>query len=95
MSRYGDPFVKTFGFGNPKTPGVTLLQPIETSNLAFHEIRKLDGTAGACIDVFSCKLFDPQIAVGVSIAAFGGRVAAMSLLVRGEASPLRPTPGWF
>lgn len=88
MSRYGPPFVATFGLASPKTAGVSLLQPIETSNLAYHEVPGPDGTSGACIDVFSCKLFDPQVAVAVSVAVFGGDVAAMTMLVRGIA------PGW-
>uniref|UniRef100_A0A6C0F3V7 S-adenosylmethionine decarboxylase n=1 Tax=viral metagenome TaxID=1070528 RepID=A0A6C0F3V7_9ZZZZ len=56
MVPYGDPQVVMFGTGNKK--GYTLIQLIETSNIAAHFVEENNSMY---LDVFSCKDFDPQV----------------------------------
>jgi S-adenosylmethionine/arginine decarboxylase-like enzyme len=56
MVAYGDPQIVMFGTGNKK--GYTLIQLIETSNIAAHFVEENNSMY---LDVFSCKDFDPSI----------------------------------
>ena len=56
MVAYGDPQIVMFGTGNKK--GYTLIQLIETSNIAAHFVEENNTMY---LDVFSCKDFDPEI----------------------------------
>ena len=56
MVAYGDPQIVMFGTGNKK--GYTLIQLIETSNIAGHFVEENNTMY---LDVFSCKDFDPEI----------------------------------
>ena len=56
MVAYGEPQVVMFGSGNKK--GYTLIQLIETSNIAAHFVEENNSMY---LDVFSCKDFDPLI----------------------------------
>jgi len=56
MVAYGEPNIVHFGKHDPSLAGWTVVQLIETSNIVAH-FNDFDGTA--CIDVFSCKPFDP------------------------------------
>jgi S-adenosylmethionine/arginine decarboxylase-like enzyme len=56
MKAYGDPQIVMFGTGNKK--GYTLIQLIETSNIAAHFVEENNSMY---LDVFSCKDFDPAI----------------------------------
>jgi S-adenosylmethionine/arginine decarboxylase-like enzyme len=56
MVAYGEPQVVMFGSGNKK--GYTLIQLIETSNIAAHFVEENNSMY---LDVFSCKDFDPQV----------------------------------
>jgi S-adenosylmethionine/arginine decarboxylase-like enzyme len=56
MVAYGDPQIVMFGTGNKK--GYTLIQLIETSNIAAHFVEENNTMY---LDVFSCKDFDPAI----------------------------------
>ena len=60
MVAYGAPRIVMFGEGNKK--GYTLVQLIETSNITAHFIEE---TNDIYLDVFSCKSFDPKIAVKI------------------------------
>lgn len=53
MVAYGEPQVVMFGSGNKK--GYTLIQLIETSNIAAHFVEENNSMY---LDVFSCKDFD-------------------------------------
>ena len=53
MKPYGEPQVVMFGEGNKR--GYTLIQLIETSNIAGHFCEESNN---AYLDVFSCKPFD-------------------------------------
>jgi len=56
MKAYGDPQIVMFGTGNKK--GYTLIQLIETSNIAGHFVEENNTMY---LDVFSCKDFDPEV----------------------------------
>lgn len=56
MVPYGEPRVVHFGKG--KKQGNTLIQLIETSNIAVHFV---EATNDMYFDLFSCKDFDPKI----------------------------------
>lgn len=56
MVAYGEPQVVMFGSGNKK--GYTLIQLIETSNIAAHFVEENNSMY---LDVFSCKDFDPDV----------------------------------
>lgn len=60
MVAYGEPQIVHFGDGD--LSGWTLVQLIETSNITAHFC---DNNGDAYIDVFSCKEFDPEIALAV------------------------------
>jgi S-adenosylmethionine/arginine decarboxylase-like enzyme len=56
MVPFGQPQVVMFGSGNKK--GYTLIQLIETSNIAAHFVEENNSMY---LDVFSCKDFDPEV----------------------------------
>jgi S-adenosylmethionine decarboxylase len=56
MVAYGEPQIVHFGTGNKA--GYTLIQLIETSNIAAHFVEENDSLY---LDVFSCKPFDKKI----------------------------------
>ena len=56
MKAYGEPQIVMFGEGNKK--GYTLIQLIETSNIAGHFCEE---TNDLYLDVFSCKPFDKEV----------------------------------
>ena len=61
MTAFGEPQIVRFG-EDPKVTGFTLIQLIETSNIAAHFC---DYSGEAYIDVFSCKKFDIKDAIAV------------------------------
>jgi S-adenosylmethionine/arginine decarboxylase-like enzyme len=60
MIAYGEPRIVKFGAGNKK--GYTLVQLIETSDITAHFVEETDD---AYFDVFSCKSFNPSIAIDI------------------------------
>jgi S-adenosylmethionine decarboxylase len=56
MVAFGEPQVVMFGSGNKK--GYTLIQLIETSNIAAHFVEENNSMY---LDVFSCKDFDANV----------------------------------
>lgn len=60
MVPYGEPQVINFGEGNKA--GFTLIQLIETSNIAAHFCNE---TGDVYLDVFSCKWFDHETVMDV------------------------------
>ena len=65
MVAYGEPQVVKFGSGNKA--GYTLVQLIETSNICAHFVEENDTMY---LDIFSCKPFDPQVAIDIATDAF-------------------------
>ena len=56
-------------FGDGELEGWSAMQFIETSSLTIHA----DEFSGRCyVDVFSCKTFEPELAVAIAVAHFGG-----------------------
>lgn len=62
MKAYGEPLLKHFAEHVPEAAGYSLVQLIETSAITGHFC---DKSGDAYIDIFSCKDFDPSIAVAV------------------------------
>jgi S-adenosylmethionine/arginine decarboxylase-like enzyme len=60
MVAYDEPRIVRFGSGNKK--GYTLVQLIETSDITTHFVEETDD---AYFDVFSCKSFNPSIAIAM------------------------------
>jgi S-adenosylmethionine/arginine decarboxylase-like enzyme len=58
MVAYGRPLLKHFAAHDPSKGGYTLVQLIETSNIAVHFV---DSNGTLYGNVFSCKAFDPAI----------------------------------
>ena len=61
MRAYGPPQTVRFG-EDPAVTGITLVQLIETSNITGHFC---DQTGEAYIDIFSCRKFAVEDAIGV------------------------------
>ncbi len=59
MKRFGEPQIVHFGEAE-QVAGYTLVQLIETSDITAHFA---NATNSAYIDIFSCKLYDPQLVV--------------------------------
>ena len=56
-------------FGGDELEGWSALQFIETSSITIHA----DEVFGRCfIDVFSCRLFDSDVAAAIAVEHFGG-----------------------
>ena len=62
MVAYGEPIIEHFATHSHEAAGYTLLQMIETSNIAAHFAENI---GQVYIDVFSCKAFDAELALGV------------------------------
>lgn len=62
MKAYGEPFLEDFANEDSIKGGYTLLQPIETSNIAGHFVTE---SGDFYLDIFSCKDFDENIALNV------------------------------
>jgi S-adenosylmethionine/arginine decarboxylase-like enzyme len=60
MVAYGKPRIVMFGDGNKK--GYTLVQLIETSNITAHFVEETDAVY---LDIFSCKKYNPDVAIAV------------------------------
>jgi len=60
MKSYGETILEHFAEHDPEAAGYSLLQLIETSSITGHFV---DKNGDAYIDIFSCKPFDPEIAV--------------------------------
>lgn len=65
MKAYGEPQIVHFGIGNKA--GYTLIQLIETSNIAAHFCEE-DGAV--YMDIFSCKDFSKETAESIMKAYF-------------------------
>ena len=77
MVAYGEPQVVNFGTGNKA--GFTLVQLIETSNICAHFCNE-DGAV--YLDVFSCKPFDPDVAIKVFVEYFDPKGAEFDFVER-------------
>ena len=62
MVAYGEPVLAHFATHLPEAAGYSLVQLIETSAVTGHFC---DASGDAYLDVFSCKDFDSEVAIGV------------------------------
>lgn len=77
MVPYGAPQVVMFGSGNKK--GYTLIQLIETSNIAAHFVEENNSMY---LDVFSCKDFDPDVVQEAVHEFFDAQKFSTNLILR-------------
>ncbi|MBI1974300.1 MAG: polyamine aminopropyltransferase [Candidatus Zambryskibacteria bacterium] len=82
MKRFGGFQYYNFGHAKSKTSGPSFVQLIETSSIVGHVSNYWDGTL--YLDLFTCKDFDPQVAVDFAREFFGARVAFSVFLERGS-----------
>lgn len=87
MTPYGPPQIVMFGTGNKK--GYTLVQLIETSNIAAHFVEESNDMF---LDVFSCKKFD-TFAVECLVKGFFQPNNIKSHYLERFAEP-KDEPGW-
>ena len=80
MVAYGDPVIEHFATHSHEAAGYTLLQMIETSNIAAHFAENI---GQVYIDVFSCKAFDVEVALGICKKYFKPTQANMHNMDRG------------
>jgi S-adenosylmethionine decarboxylase len=62
MVGYGEPVLEHFATHLPEAAGYSLVQLIETSAVTGHFC---DASGDIYLDVFSCKDFDPEVAIEV------------------------------
>ena len=80
MVAYGEPILAHFATHSHEAAGYTLLQMIETSNIAAHFAENI---GQVYIDVFSCKAFDIEVAMGICKKYFKPTQANMHNMDRG------------
>jgi len=77
MKRYGKALIERFAGGYYE--GVSLLQFIETSSITAHFDERANR---AFIDIFSCKYFDPEVAVAFCRDFFKAQSQKYQVLLR-------------
>ena len=78
MNAHGEPIIEYLLPGDPKQ-GYSLLQLITTSNIAGH-FMELDGTA--YLDIFSCNVFDVEVAKQVVQKFFNPKSMRVNFITR-------------
>jgi S-adenosylmethionine decarboxylase len=79
MVAYREPVLEHFATHLPEAAGYSLVQLIETSAVTGHFC---DASGDAYLDVFSCKDFDPEVAVRVVRRHFRPRMIRRTNLYR-------------
>ena len=79
MVPYGEPMTPRFGFACPATAGLSLTQLLETSLLSAHFS---PSTQCAFINIFSCKIYNPETVRDFSIKFFGAKDCTLHFLER-------------
>lgn len=85
MKSYGEPMIAHFATHDVDAAGYSFCQMIETSNITGHFS---DKTGDCYIDVFSCREYDTDVAIGVIEDFFRPGKVKMSYFERGNTSPL-------
>lgn len=78
MKRFGDPQIVHFGHSE-EVEGFSMTQLIETSLISGHFANK---TNTAYLDIFSCKVYDPEKAAKFSQDFFEAKACFMNVLLR-------------
>jgi S-adenosylmethionine/arginine decarboxylase-like enzyme len=79
MTAFGEPIIEYFATHDPNKAGYSMMQLIETSNLAMHIVDK-DRTL--YLDVFSCKPFVNETVVNTVKEFFGSQSERMTYVTR-------------
>ena len=79
MVAYGEPVVAHFATHDPQKAGYSMMQLIETSNLAAHFVDR-DNTM--YLDVFSCKPFDNETVCETVREYFGADKIRLNYITR-------------
>ncbi len=87
MVPHGPPIVEHFAEHLPEAVGYSLVQLIETSAICGHFS---DKNKDAYLDIFSCKEFDPQIAIRVIQKHFAPESINYLFLEREAKKPAKP-----
>ena len=77
MVAYGSPRIVKFGTGNKK--GYTLVQLIETSDITAHFVEE---TNDMYFDLFSCKPYNPKVAIAILQKYFNPKKIKMHFIKR-------------
>ena len=78
MRQFGDTQIVNFG-EDEKVAGYSMVQLIETSLISGHFANK---TNNAYIDIFSCKFYEPSVAVEFTKKYFEAKNIKMSYILR-------------
>ncbi len=78
MKRFGDTMVVNFG-EEERVAGYSMVQLIETSCISGHFA---NATNAAYIDIFSCKLYDPEVVREFTANFFKGAINGSKVLMR-------------
>ena len=84
MKASGAPVIEHVAQHTPEAAGYPLVQVIETSNITGHFC---DLTGDAYIDVFSCKPFEPDIAVDLILERLGAGSVSRTVIIRQATQP--------
>ena len=86
MKSYGEPMIAHFATHNADASGYSFCQMIETSNISGHFS---DKTGDCYIDIFSCKEYDTDLAIGAIEDFFRPEEVKMRYFERGGSSSLK------
>ena len=86
MKSYGDPMIAHFATHDADAAGYSFCQMIETSNITGHFS---DKTGDCYIDIFSCKEYDTDVAIGAIENFFRPEEVRMRYFERGGAAPIK------
>lgn len=87
MRADGAPLIEHFDEHTSQAAGYPLVQVIETSNVTGHVC---DLTGDAYVDVFSCKSFEPDIAVDLILERLGAGSVSRTVIIRQASQPASP-----
>jgi len=80
MKPYGEPLIPDFGFSLAKTAGPSMVQLIESSSITAHYSPHW---RLVCLNIFTCKTFDPEKAFKFAREFFGAERSVAYLIKRG------------
>ena len=86
MKSYGEPMIAHFATHDADAAGYSFCQMIETSNITGHFS---DKTGDCYIDIFSCKEYDTDVAIGAIENFFRPEEVKMRYFERGGAAPIK------
>jgi S-adenosylmethionine/arginine decarboxylase-like enzyme len=79
MVAYGEPIVAHFATHDPMKAGYSMMQLIETSNIAMHAV---DADNTMYLDVFSCKPYSNDEVIACVKEFFGAEFVRVNFITR-------------